>query len=138
MTRSRALSGRVLAAANVVWSGKSPSTGTVPMSDCLHCDINDLVEKQLERDDADLGDLAARLTESLADLILLAPPPDQSNLMADVLANLVHAYSDKTRPIDSTPSQSFGPGREVVGYFQEGGLGWEDRINEALRKAAGK
>ena len=42
------------------------------MSDCLHCDINDLVEKQLERDDADLGDLAARLTESLADLILLA------------------------------------------------------------------
>jgi hypothetical protein len=77
--------------------------GTVPMSDCLHCDINDLVEKQLERDDADLGDLAARLTESLADLILLAPPADQSKLMADVLANLGQAYLEKTGAIESTP-----------------------------------
>ena len=73
------------------------------MSDCLHCDINDLVEKQLERDDADLGDLAARLTESLADLILLAPPADQSKLMADVLANLGQAYLEKTGAIESTP-----------------------------------
>jgi hypothetical protein len=69
------------------------------MSDCLHCDINDLVEKQLERDDADLGDLAARLTESLADLILLAPPAEQSKLMADV----GQAYLEKTGAIESTP-----------------------------------
>jgi hypothetical protein len=74
-----------------------------PMSDCLHCDVNDLVEKQLERDDADLADLAARLTESLADLILLAPPADQSKLMADVLANLGQAYLEKTGAIESTP-----------------------------------
>ncbi len=80
-----------------------PKTGTVPMSDCLHCDVNDLVEKQLERDDADLADLAARLTESLADLILLAPPADQSKLMADVLANLGQAYLEKTGAIESTP-----------------------------------
>jgi uncharacterized protein (DUF4415 family) len=26
----------------------------------------------------------------------------------------------------------------VLQYFQEGGAGWQDRINEALRKAAGK
>jgi len=26
----------------------------------------------------------------------------------------------------------------VLEYFQEGGPGWQDRINEALRKAAGK
>ena len=45
------------------------------MSDCLHCDVNDLVEKQLEREDADLADLAARLTESLADLICSRRPP---------------------------------------------------------------
>ncbi len=70
------------------------------MSDCLHCDVNDLVEKQLERDDADLADLAARLTESLADLILLAPPADQSKLMADVLANLGQAYLEKTGAIE--------------------------------------
>jgi hypothetical protein len=76
---------------------------TVPMSDCLHCDINDLVEKQLEREDADLADLAARLAESLADLILLAPPADQAKLMADVLANLGQAYLEKTGAIESTP-----------------------------------
>jgi uncharacterized protein (DUF4415 family) len=28
--------------------------------------------------------------------------------------------------------------REVLQYFQEGGPGWQERINAALRKAAGK
>jgi uncharacterized protein (DUF4415 family) len=28
--------------------------------------------------------------------------------------------------------------RDVLDYFQESGPGWQDRINEALRKAAGK
>jgi len=28
--------------------------------------------------------------------------------------------------------------RDVLDHFQEGGAGWQDRINEALRKAAGK
>ena len=28
--------------------------------------------------------------------------------------------------------------RDVLDYFQEGGPGWQDRINEALRKIAGK
>ena len=28
--------------------------------------------------------------------------------------------------------------RDVLEHFQEGGLGWQDRMNEALRKAAGK
>jgi uncharacterized protein (DUF4415 family) len=28
--------------------------------------------------------------------------------------------------------------RDVLDYFQEGGPGWQDRINDALRKAAGK
>jgi uncharacterized protein (DUF4415 family) len=28
--------------------------------------------------------------------------------------------------------------RDVLDYFQEGGPGWQDRIVEALRKAAGK
>jgi uncharacterized protein (DUF4415 family) len=27
--------------------------------------------------------------------------------------------------------------RDVLDYFQEGGPGWQDRINAALRKAAG-
>ena len=28
--------------------------------------------------------------------------------------------------------------RDVLDHFQEGGAGWQDRINDALRKAAGK
>jgi uncharacterized protein (DUF4415 family) len=28
--------------------------------------------------------------------------------------------------------------REVLDYFQEGGPGWQERMNDALRKAAGK
>jgi uncharacterized protein (DUF4415 family) len=28
--------------------------------------------------------------------------------------------------------------RDVLDYFQEDGPGWQDRINEALRKVAGK
>jgi len=28
--------------------------------------------------------------------------------------------------------------KDVLDYFQEGGPGWQDRINAALRKAAGK
>jgi len=28
--------------------------------------------------------------------------------------------------------------RDVLDHFQEGGPGWQDRINDALRKAAGK
>lgn len=73
------------------------------MSECLHCDVNDLVEKELERDDADIAELAARLAESLADLILLAPPGDQSKLMADVISNLGQAYLEKTGAIEATP-----------------------------------
>jgi uncharacterized protein (DUF4415 family) len=28
--------------------------------------------------------------------------------------------------------------RDILEHFQEGGPGWQDRINEALKKAAGK
>ena len=43
------------------------------MSDCLHCDINELVTKYAERPDSDASELAARMAESLVDLILMAP-----------------------------------------------------------------
>jgi len=66
------------------------------MSDCLHCDINELVQKHMEREGADLAELAARMTESLADLILLAPETEQAKLMADALANLGQAFLEKS------------------------------------------
>ena len=72
------------------------------MSECLHCDVNDLVEKELEKENADIADLAARLSESLADLILLAAPEEQAKLMADVIANLGTAYLEKSGAVEGT------------------------------------
>jgi uncharacterized protein (DUF4415 family) len=56
-----------------------------------------------------------------------------------------------TKPAEApapTPKKPVVPGvkeqvslridRDVLDYFQEGGPGWQDRINEALRKVAGK
>ena len=74
------------------------------MSDCLHCDINGLVEKRLESEGADLADMASRMAESLVDLILLAPPEEQSKLMADVLSNLGQAFLEKSGAIEADES----------------------------------
>jgi len=74
------------------------------MSDCLHCDINDLVEKRLEREGADLGELAGRVAESLADLILLAPAEDQAKLIADVLGNFGQVFLEKSGAIEAGES----------------------------------
>jgi hypothetical protein len=73
------------------------------MSDCIHCDINDLVDKQLEKEDADLADIAARVAESLVDLLVMAPAGDQAKLMADVLATIGQIYLEKTGATESTP-----------------------------------
>ena len=53
-----------------------------------------------------------------------------------------------TKVVEAPPKQVAVPGvreqvtlridQDVLEYFQEGGPGWQDRINEALRKAAGK
>jgi uncharacterized protein (DUF4415 family) len=53
-----------------------------------------------------------------------------------------------TKPADLPPLPQAVPGakemvslrldRDVLDFFQEDGPGWQDRINAALRKAAGK
>ena len=53
-----------------------------------------------------------------------------------------------TKPTELPPKKPSVPGtkervslridRDVLDYFQEAGPGWEERINEVLRKAAGK
>ena len=53
-----------------------------------------------------------------------------------------------TKPADLPPAAPSIPGvkemvslridRDVLDYFQADGPGWQDRINAALRKAAGK
>lgn len=53
-----------------------------------------------------------------------------------------------TKPPEAAPKSPSLPGtkelvslridRDVLEHFQEAGPGWQDRINEALRKLAGK
>ena len=74
------------------------------MSDCLHCDINDLVQQRLDAEGADIAELASMLVQSLVELILLAPDGDQAKLMADVLANFGHIYLEKTGAIEEGTS----------------------------------
>jgi uncharacterized protein (DUF4415 family) len=56
--------------------------------------------------------------------------------------------SASTKPMEAPAEQPSLPGlkelvslridKDVLEHFQEAGLGWQDRINDALRKAAGK
>ena len=72
------------------------------MTDCLHCDIHELLDSQLQDKEANLAEVAARVTEVLADLILIAPPDEQSMLMADILANLGSFLLQKKEEADPT------------------------------------
>ena len=72
------------------------------MSDCLHCDIHDLLEPELASDEADLGQITAKVTEVLVDLVLSAAPDDRTALLAEVIANLGHLVIEKGEQLDAT------------------------------------
>ncbi len=71
------------------------------MSDCIHCDIHDLLESCLQSAESNLQEITAKVTEVLADLIVLAPPVDRGMLIADVIANLGEFVLQKGE--DATP-----------------------------------
>jgi hypothetical protein len=77
------------------------------MSECLHCDIHDLLDSHLQTEEVNLAEIAAKVTEVLADLILLAPLEERGALIADVLANLGEFVLQKgeaaTEPSASNP-----------------------------------
>ena len=59
------------------------------MSDCLHCDINELVRERIEgQDNVDLGDMVARISESLAETIMLGPKDQWAVLVAEAIRHL--------------------------------------------------
>ena len=59
------------------------------MSDCLHCDINELVRERIEgQDNVDLADMVVRMSESLAELIMLGPKDQWGLLMAEAIRHL--------------------------------------------------
>jgi len=80
------------------------------MSDCLHCDINELVQSHIDRagaagsGGANIAELAAKIAESLADLILLAPEAEQAKLMADAIGSFGDAFLEKSGAVASGES----------------------------------
>ena len=77
------------------------------MSDCLHCEIQEMLEVHLEAEHADLAEIAAKVTEVLADLILMVPPDERCMMMADVVANLGGMVLEKSKETDpSSPRRS--------------------------------
>jgi hypothetical protein len=61
-----------------------------------------LLESRLQGQEVNLAEVATKVTEVLADLILMAPPDEQSTLMADVLANLGSFVLEKKDDADPT------------------------------------
>jgi hypothetical protein len=76
------------------------------MSDCIHCDIHDLLESHLQREEADLAQIASKVTEVLADLVLMTPPADRGLLLAEVIANLGQFILQKTEEAQETGQSS--------------------------------
>ncbi len=66
------------------------------MSECLHCEINQLVQERMESGHADLAEIASMMVESLADLVLLAPESEQPKLMAYALSELGQMLLEKS------------------------------------------
>jgi hypothetical protein len=68
---------------------------------CLHCEINDLVEEHIEgQETVDLAQVAARMAESLVDLVLRAPEEQQAQLLAATITYLGQAFLEKTGAIE--------------------------------------
>ena len=74
------------------------------MSDCLHCDINELVREHVERGTNDLGEIASLMAESLADLVLLAPEEDRATLVAHALSAVGQMVLEKSGAFEGTSS----------------------------------
>jgi hypothetical protein len=72
------------------------------MSDCLHCDINDLIRERVEgKEDVDVGDMVARVAESLAELIMIAPKDQWTPLLAEAIRHLGNTVIEEMSGVTS-------------------------------------
>jgi hypothetical protein len=73
------------------------------MSDCLHCDINELVRERVEgQENVDLADMVARVAESLAELIMLGPKDQWAALMAEAVRHLGQTMLEDIEGIETS------------------------------------
>jgi len=79
----------------------------------------------------------------------MAEPPRRPRTLNDARTEAEAAFKKATaKAADPVPRQTVVPGvkemvslridQDVLEHFQADGPGWQDRINAALRKAAGK
>ncbi|ETR77302.1 hypothetical protein X566_06435 [Afipia sp. P52-10] len=79
----------------------------------------------------------------------MSQPPKRPRTALDARSAAEAAFKAVTAPrVEGPPKKTAIPNvkeqvtlridQDVLEYFQEGGPGWQDRINDALRKAAGK
>jgi len=79
----------------------------------------------------------------------MADQPRRPRTLNDARTEAEAAFKRTTTKVpEGPPKQTALPGvkelvslridQDVLEYFREGGSGWQDRINDALRKAAGK
>ncbi len=79
----------------------------------------------------------------------MSNPPRRPRTMSDALTEAEAAFKKTTTKVaDLPPKPAAIPGarelvslridQDVLEFFQEDGPGWQERINAALRKAAGK
>jgi hypothetical protein len=75
------------------------------VSECLHCQINELVRARLDNDDpVDLADLVAKIVESAAELIAdVAPEEEQAKMLAEAIRHLGHSYLEKSGAFGDEP-----------------------------------
>jgi uncharacterized protein (DUF4415 family) len=87
--------------------------------------------------------------ESPARTIEMSIPPRRPKTATDARSAAEAAFKAVTAPrVEAPVKKAAVPGvkeqvtlrldQDVLEYFQGGGPGWQDRINDALRKAAGK
>ena len=68
---------------------------------CLHCEINEVVREHIEEQKTvNMAELAARMAESLVELILLAPDEEQGKLLAAAIAHLGQTFLEKSGEIE--------------------------------------
>jgi uncharacterized protein (DUF4415 family) len=79
----------------------------------------------------------------------MSQPPRRPRTLNDARTEAEAAFKQTTTKIPELPAQKAAlPGvkelvslridQDVLEHFREDGPGWQDRINDALRKAAGK
>ena len=79
----------------------------------------------------------------------MSQPPRRPRTLSDAKTEAEALFkSTTTKPVEAPPKAAAVPGvrelvslridQDVLEFFQDDGPGWQDRINDALRKVAGK